>query len=175
MDLGATICTPKSPACVLCPWTESCLARQRGIAADLPRKRAKVKPPTRHGVAFWLVRRDGAVLLRRRPPRGLLGGMMEIPSTPWRADVWSEADAAPASPTAARKVAWQMLPGQVSHTFTHFHLQLQVMTANLSPRAAAALDDGDVTWVPVDDLGRAGLPSVMAKIVRHALAHMARG
>src|SRR3546814_20791219 len=83
MDLGATVCTPRSPKCMLCPWTVDCAGRD--IAESLPRKSEKPAKPLRRGVAFWLVRPDGAILLRRRPERGLLGGMMEITSTDWRA------------------------------------------------------------------------------------------
>ena len=126
--------------------------------------------PTRHGVAFWMVRADGAVLLRRRPPRGLLGGMMEVPSTPWRADRWTAAEATPAAP-AAGKLSWRLLPGAVSHTFTHFHLELQVLAVDLPARKAAALEGDGLRWVAMDEIGAAGLPSVMAKIARHALAH----
>jgi A/G-specific adenine glycosylase len=157
MDLGATICTPKSPACSLCPWMEACAARKAGIAETLPRKVAKAATPTRRGVAFWMVRADGKVLLRRRPPKGLLGGMME--------------EAAPEAPVTGR-LKWRILPGLVTHTFTHFHLELQVMAVDLPARQAAALDDKDMKWVALDVIGDAGLPSVMAKIARHALAHL---
>src|SRR5579875_1285161 len=88
MDLGAMICTPKRPRCVLCPWRTSCTAAAAGIAAALPARAAKPERPLRYGVAFWITRPDGAVLLRRRPERGLLGGMIEIPSTPWRERPW---------------------------------------------------------------------------------------
>ncbi len=88
MDLGATICTPRNPACGLCPWREDCDARRLGIAAALPARAAKPERPVRRGIAFWVSRPDGAVLLRRRPDKGLLGGMMDIPSTPWRAEPW---------------------------------------------------------------------------------------
>ncbi|TAK99191.1 MAG: A/G-specific adenine glycosylase [Rhodospirillaceae bacterium] len=171
MDLGATVCTPKSPACDLCPWARACLGRDRGIAATLPRKTAKAPTPIRHGVAFWMMRHDGAVLLRRRPARGLLGGMMEIPSTPWRATPWTAPEAAPASPAPISPKMWRLLPGAVSHTFTHFHLHLQVIAVDLSARRAAALAGDDLSWVPVTRIGDAGLPSVMAKVARHALVH----
>src|SRR5229473_1724527 len=90
MDLGAAICTPRKPKCILCPWRQACRARAEGIAESLPARRAKAEKPLRRGVAFWAVRPDGAVLLRRRPERGLLGGMMEVPSTPWRQASWSQ-------------------------------------------------------------------------------------
>ena len=98
--------------------------------------------------------------------------MMEIPSTPWRADPWTTTEAAPTSPAPGR-LRWRLLPGAVSHTFTHFHLQLQVMVADLPARGAASLTGEDFIWVPLDRIGDAGLPSVMAKIARHALAHLA--
>ena len=171
MDLGATICSPKSPACSLCPWMDACVARKAGIGETLPRKLAKAPTPTRHGIAFWMVRPDGAVLVRRRPPKGLLGGMMEIPSTPWRSAAWTAAEAQGTAPTAG-KLKWRTLPGTVSHTFTHFHLELQVMAADLPARQAAKFNGHDHKWVPLDAIGDAGLPSVMAKIARHALAHI---
>src|SRR5271170_4982919 len=101
MDLGATICTPRRPRCVLCPWRESCVARAGGFAEDLPARIEKPERPLRHGVVFWLVRGDGAVLLRRRPESGLLGGMIEVPSTPWREAKWDAIEALSAAPTKA--------------------------------------------------------------------------
>ena len=109
----------------------------------------------------------GAVLLRRRPPKGLLGGMMEVPSTPWRAEKWTVDEAMPAAPADA---AWTLLPGGVSHTFTHFHLELKVLTGQLPVRHR--VKDAAISWVPVTEIGTAGLPSVMAKIAKHALRHM---
>ena len=85
MDLGATICTPRTPNCQICPLTDDCEGRSRGIAESLPRKATKAKIPTRLGIAFWVERNDGHILLRQRPQKGLLGGMMESPSTPWEA------------------------------------------------------------------------------------------
>jgi A/G-specific adenine glycosylase len=158
MDLGATVCTPKSPACVLCPWSEPCVARAQGIAESLPAKLKKAENPTRYGVAFWMVRKDGAVLLRRRAAKGLLGGMTEIPSTDWRAARWSKTDADAARPNAK---SWRLLPGVVTHTFTHFHLELTVMAAN-------------ALWTPLDRLADAGLPSLMTKVARHAMAAMGK-
>jgi A/G-specific adenine glycosylase len=160
MDLGATLCTPKKPKCVLCPWRDSCSARAAGIAEDLPARRAAGEKPVRRGVAFWAMRADGAVLLRRRPEKGLLGGMMEVPSTEWRADAWNIADAKAAAPVRAR---WRVLPGAVRHTFTHFHLEITVMTGAV----AAQITDGGV-WVAPGGLKDHALPSVMKKIIAHA-------
>ena len=127
MDLGATICTPRRPRCVLCPWRACCAAVASGLADDLPVRAEKPERPLRHGIAFWLTRTDGAVLLRRRPEKGLLGGMMEIPSTPWRAEPWTLAEADNLAPA---RVSWCILPGKVRHGFTHFLLDLAVVAGS---------------------------------------------
>ncbi|MBK1634233.1 A/G-specific adenine glycosylase [Rhodovulum adriaticum] len=151
MDLGATICTPKSPACGICPLRAPCAARQQGIAADLPRKQPKKPKPTRHGIAYVGRRADGAWLLERRPDRGLLGGMLGWPGTDWREDPPAEA------PPAA--VEWRDTGAEVRHTFTHFHLRLSVRVAQLpadcTPARGAFLQPGD--FRPSD------LPTVMRK------------
>ncbi|MBI1207917.1 MAG: A/G-specific adenine glycosylase [Azospirillum sp.] len=165
MDLGATVCTPRKPDCLLCPWSEPCRARALGIAEDLPRRAKKPERPTRRGVAFWLTDPAGAVLLRRRAERGLLGGMIELPSTPWAEAALPEAAAiASAAPMPA---TWRPLPGLVRHTFTHFHLEIAMVAGHIGAGRAAA----DGFWVPLDRLGEQALPSVMRKLVRHALAH----
>ena len=164
MDLGATVCIPHRPKCMLCPWTDACAGRD--IAESLPRKRPKPEKPTRRGVAFWLVRGDGAVLLRRRPENGLLGGMMEVPSSAWGEGPLPDVEAAmQASPIAAANAS--ALPGLVRHGFTHFRLELVVAAA----RASADAPPGCV-WCPPDAFGDYALPTVMKKIVRHALAHI---
>ncbi len=162
MDLGATVCTPVNPACAICPWMAACAGRRAGIAAALPAKTAKVARPLRRGIAFWTVRKDGAVLLRRRPPAGLLGGMMELPSTAWHEAAWSLDSAAAEAPLAAE---WRLLPGLVRHTFTHFHLELAVAAGRAGPNATAR-----GIWCPLDRLGDQALPTVMRKVVSHALA-----
>lgn len=163
MDLGATICVPHKPKCLLCPWAGACAGQD--IAETLPRKRPKAEKPTRRGVAFWLVRDDGAVLLRRRPENGLLGGMMEVPSSDWGEGPLPEVRSAMrCSPVAA--VNASALPGLVRHGFTHFHLELVVATA----RSSAAAPPGCV-WCLPDAFGDYALPTVMKKVVRHALAH----
>ncbi len=155
-DLGATICTPTSPACALCPWRAGCEGHRQGIAATLPRKQAKKPRPLRHGVQFWLLDAAGRVLLRRRPPRGLLGGMTELPGTPWREVPWSAAEALEHAPMRAN---WRDL-GQIQHGFTHFELHLAVFSAQVSTVQAEG-------WLcPVDALADEALPSVMRKCVR---------
>lgn len=160
MDLGATICTPKSPSCVLCPWRAECVGLRSGIAETLPARLPKPKRPVRRGIAFWMVREDGAVLLRRRPEKGLLGGMMEIPSTPWRVTPWEMEEALGEAPAKTR---WRPLPGIVEHVFTHFQLELAVVAGK-----AGKPDLVEGVWCKPEALDRQALPSIMRKIVRHA-------
>ncbi|MBP2292504.1 A/G-specific adenine glycosylase [Azospirillum rugosum] len=164
MDLGATVCTPRKPKCMLCPWAEWCAARAAGIQEELPRKAAKADKPTRRGVAYWLLNPEGAVLLRRRAEEGLLGGMTEVPSTAWTPTAPDEAAVRAQAPLEA---GWRRLPGTVRHTFSHFHLELEVVAA----KAGDGWRRAEGLWVPVDRLGGQALPSVMMKVVRHALAH----
>ena len=161
MDLGATICTPRRPRCVLCPWRACCAAAASGMAEVLPARAEKPERPWRHGVAFWLTRADGAVLLRRRPERGLLGGMIEIPSTPWRTVPWTFAEAVQIAPVTA---AWLPLPGTVRHGFTHFQLELAVVSG---------VGTTEGLWSPVERLGDHALPTLMKKVARHAIAAFA--
>ena len=154
-DLGATICTPIAPACVLCPWQSNCEARAQGIAADLPRKAPKRARPLRHGVHFWLIDAAGNVLLRRRPPRGLLGGMTELPGTPWRDTPWAEGEALAHAPMPA---AWRRA-GTAQHGFTHFELTIAVYAAEVPAITA----DGFLR--PAGALAQEALPSVMRKCV----------
>jgi A/G-specific adenine glycosylase len=161
MDLGATVCTPRSPACTVCPLIASCAARAQGSAETLPARSPKRERPMRHGVAFWLTRGD-QVWLRRRPPKGLLGGLLEVPSTEWRRTPWTVGEAERAAPLM---LDWRPCARLAEHGFTHFELQLQVWVAALG-RADAA-PDGE--WVRLDDLSVAGLPSAMKKVVDVAL------
>ena len=117
----------------------------------------------KHGVVFWVERPDGAVLLRRRPDKGLLGGMMEFPSTPWREKRWGEAEAKREAPA---HVQWQSMPGVVRHGFTHFELELKL----LHGKAGAS---GVGRWCRVDRLSELALPSLMKKVAKHALAEIA--
>jgi len=151
MDLGATICTPKSPACALCPWRTPCAAHAAGTAADLPRKLPKTAKPLRHGHAYVARRADGAWLLERRPDSGLLGGMLGWPGSDW-GDTPS-----PAPPIAAH---WQELEAEARHTFTHFHLRLRVHVALLPEDATPERGQflPDATFRPAE------LPAVMRKV-----------
>ncbi len=155
MDLGATICTPKRPKCQLCPWSATCLARLSDNPEVYPRKALKSARPTRCGLAFWL-EAEGHVWLRRRPPLGLLGGMVEVPSTVWMTDYDFDA----ALVQAPMRARWQRLPGHTVHVFTHFRLELDVVRANL-PKLTP-LTDG--FWQPLDQIRAAGLPTALRKV-----------
>ena len=165
MDLGATVCVPRTPRCVICPLMAGCKARKQGIAEELPRRAPKALKPTRRGLAFVLARKDGAILLRKRPEKGLLGGMDEVPSSAWREGRFVEATALGEAPVPAR---WQVMDGLVRHTFTHFHLELTVAratatTARLGEQVAGAV------WCPLDRLTERALPTVMRKVIAHAV------
>ncbi len=162
MDLGATVCTPRKPKCLICPWQRSCAAKDAGLQEELPRKARKKAKPVRRGVAFWVMRDDGAVLLRRRPEKGLLGGMIEVPSTDWLEGEWTENKARKVAPL---KSDWTALPGIVRHTFTHFHLELSI----LATRVGVAESLTDAIWSTPDRLGEHALPTVMKKVVNLAL------
>jgi A/G-specific adenine glycosylase len=155
-DLGATICTPRNPACALCPWRADCRAQQAGIAAELPRKSPKAARPLRHGAHFLLTDGQGRILLRRRPATGLLGGMLEVPGTPWRASPWAKAEALAHAPAVA---PWRDVAGIARHGFTHFELEMVLFAAALPPGAAP---EGE--W-QTPDASRAAVPSVMRRLL----------
>jgi A/G-specific adenine glycosylase len=162
MDLGATICTPKRPACALCPWMRPCQARAAGLQEAYPRKVKKVEGQLRRGAAFVVLRADDSVLLRTRPPKGLLGGMAEPPTSDWTPD-YAASQAMLDAPLEAR---WTRLPGIVRHVFTHFPLELTVFLAKV-PRGTAAPDD--MRWTPRARLHEEALPGSMKKVLAHAL------
>ena len=159
MDLGATICTPKRPACVLCPWQEACAARAAGTMERYPLKAAKADRPERAGAAFVARRDDGAILVRRRPERGLLGGMTEVPGTDWAV---GPAAAAWAFPFEAD---WRRSASPVVHVFTHFRLTLEIHAADVGANLPAP--DGH-WWASAADLPGEAFPSVMKKVIEAA-------
>lgn len=162
MDLGATICTPRNPKCDLCPWRKSCKAQALGIAETLPRRvKAKLKP-VRRAIAFVLLNDCGEILLRQRPAKGLLGGMMEVPGSAWQAGAMP--DLAKVRREAPAAVRWKLLPGIVRHVFTHFELEVAVAAGKFQ----AGQKSPKGVWVAVGKLDGEALPSVMKKIVRHA-------
>ncbi|HEY8275782.1 MAG TPA: A/G-specific adenine glycosylase [Methyloceanibacter sp.] len=167
MDLGATICTPRRPACALCPLRPCCAADESGLAEALPYRDEKKQRPTRRATAFVAIRDDGAVLLRERPLRGLLGGMLEVPSSPW-----IEGKPIPKSSEnhAPLKAKWRELPGRVEHTFTHFHLELRVLRTDVGakPSLSRKAMPERCLWLRPRDFHAAALPSVMKKVLAHA-------
>jgi A/G-specific adenine glycosylase len=162
MDLGAAICTPKRPACSLCPIAESCVARARGEQETYPVRAEKAERPTRHGAAFVAVRPDGAVLLRQRGDAGLLGGMTEVPGSEWT-------NGAPAAASVAGvpvRAEWTRIAGTVVHVFTHFRLELTIWRGAASMKAKAP---AGMWWASPDELPGEALPTVMKKAIEAAL------
>jgi A/G-specific adenine glycosylase len=163
-----------------CPFSGSCAAHRCGNAETFPRKKKKREGRLRRGAAFVAIRADGHVLVRRRAAKGLLGGMTEVPTTEWIADFDGARALADAptfaqkrtvSPTtvsrgASLKVSWRRVPGVVTHVFTHFPLELVVLRAHL-PESATAPDG--MRWIAREDIATAALPSVMRKVLAHAL------
>ena len=162
MDLGATICSPKSPACGICPWRDPCIARAQGRAAELPRKLPKAQKPTRIGIAYIARREDGAFLLETRPAKGLLGGMLGWPSTDWTEETPKDAPPLQAD-------WWD--PGlEIRHTFTHFHLRMKVFLADVPIEAVP--DRG--RFVSKHQFKPTALPTVMKKAISVATPWPAR-
>ncbi|MFL9840009.1 A/G-specific adenine glycosylase [Sphingomonas sp. ST-64] len=153
MDLGATICTPRSPKCLLCPLADRCDARAEGAPESYPFKAKKAARPVRHATFFWL-EREGQVLLVRRPPRGLLGGMRGLPTGPWAA-------APPQLEEAPVETDWTLRNASIRHVFTHFELHATLATATLGRH----IDAIEGEWWPIARLDEAGLPRLFAKAV----------
>jgi A/G-specific adenine glycosylase len=164
MDLGSSICTPKKPACALCPLNDDCVARARGDQEIFPRKAPKKAGTLRRGAAFIVTRGD-ELLVRTRAEKGLLGGMTEVPGSEWLAgqDDKAALQQAPALKGVAR---WHRKAGVVTHVFTHFPLELVIYTAKLAARSRAP--DG-MRWVPIATLAGEALPNVMRKAIAHGL------
>jgi A/G-specific adenine glycosylase len=195
MDLGSAICTPKRPACPNCPWFDDCKARKLGIQELLPVRAPKIARPLRRGAAFVARDRSGAVLLVKRPDKGLLASMLEPPLGPWEENFPSPARAIKQAPFAA---TWKKCPGIVRHGFTHFELETEVYVAEVAKRPPLSWpanagakkksktkkldgppifqskrgpghDKLEVRWVSRDTLANVELPTVMRKIVEHGL------
>jgi A/G-specific adenine glycosylase len=158
MDLGATVCRPRQPLCDRCPVAAACAALKTGAPENYPRKNAKADRPRRHGAAYLAIRKGEAALVRR-PARGLLGGMLALPTSDWRAAPFNPAEAKRAAPVAAD---WRSM-GEIEHVFTHFALTLQVWRAEVSGEVDGAI------WTPLAEAG-AGLPSVFLKALRRGMA-----
>jgi A/G-specific adenine glycosylase len=164
MDLGSSICTPKKPACALCPLNEDCLSRARGDQETFPRKAPKKTGTLRRGAAF-IVTRGAELLVRSRAEKGLLGGMTEVPGSGWLAGQHDKA-ALKQAPLIKGIARWHRKAGVVTHVFTHFPLELVVYTANVAARTRAP--DG-MRWVPIATLRDEALPNVMRKAIAHGL------
>ena len=157
MDLGATICTPRRPSCALCPFLGACAAQRSGDQETYPRKSPKAVNAMRYGTAFVAVRADGALLVRTRPPSGLLGGMTEVPGTDWTADPPVE------GPASAPVVgSWTRKPTPARHAFTHFPLEVTVWRADL-PLATPA--PAGMRWIPADAIDAEAFPTVFRKVL----------
>ncbi|MBV8105527.1 MAG: A/G-specific adenine glycosylase [Hyphomicrobiales bacterium] len=160
MDIGATICRPRTPDCPACPLSEVCAAVWSGVPEAYPGRAAAKVRSLRKGAVFFAHRADGAFLARRRPPRGLLASTVELPGTPWTSKgpggAWRDG-----APVAAR---WRKLPETVEQVFTHFALTLTVYAAAVKDAAP----DG-CFWVSPDGVGEAGFSNVMRKAVARAV------
>ncbi|MEJ0062827.1 MAG: A/G-specific adenine glycosylase [Alphaproteobacteria bacterium] len=157
MDLGATVCKPRNPNCQACPWRKSCGAYAAGEVDRFPVQGKRKVKPVRRAIMFWLMDRQGRVWVRRRPPDGLLGGMMEIPSSPWLEQPMPEL--ASVRSVAPGRANWRLLPGEIRHTFTHFDLYIKVAVA----RGAMAGADG--MWADRTKMARLAMPSIMKKVI----------
>jgi A/G-specific adenine glycosylase len=166
MDLGATICTPRSPSCGLCPLKRHCRSAHREDVETFPRKAPKKSRPKRYGHAFLVTRADNTILLRTRSEKGLLGGMSEVPTTPWT-DRNMEASPESLIPIKGR---WQTVAEPVRHVFTHFELELTVHVAQVNSDQPAP---SDMRFTALADLAQEALPSVMTKVIKTGLEGIA--
>jgi len=153
MDLGATICTPRCPKCGDCPWQTYCAAYKANTQTEYPKKAKKVKLPIRYG-AIFVLKTNEAVLLRQRPDKGLLGGMMGFPGTQWGKPPKEPLKAAPAERN------WEKCEGEVKHIFTHFELRLDVYRAETKAKSVKGV------WAPIDNIKNYALPTVMKKVLK---------
>ncbi|MBR0558913.1 A/G-specific adenine glycosylase [Neokomagataea anthophila] len=155
-DLGSSICTPRNPTCLPCPWRTPCKAQAQGIAASLPKRAPKAVRPTRYGAHFIITDHQGQFLLRQRPAKGLLGGMDEFPGTEWRSSPWSEEEALNQAPAL---LSWTLC-GEVTHIFSHFTLKVTVYGTRLLQNRNQTIDTDYGSFRP---LKSAALPGIMSK------------
>ena len=158
MDLGAMVCRPKQPACESCPWQENCQGRLAGIAQALPKRAPKAKRPVRQGVAFLLSRPDGAILFRKRPPKGLLGGLHELPTSDWLPPPMDRDAAVAAAPA---QLTWHFYERPVRHVFTHFTLELDLAEAETD-------EPPEGLWQSRNALDELALPTLVKKLLKRA-------
>lgn len=167
MDLGATICTPKKPACILCPLNDNCMALKEGEPEIYPVKAPKKARPIRYGAAFIPVSPEGHVYLRKRADKGLLGGMSEVPNSDWvqvENDPHENITGLTSVALAPFPAQWQAI-GSITHIFTHFELRLSVYKAHVT----SVPPSNNGWWVAADMLGGEALPTVFKKTISAAL------
>ena len=164
MDLGATVCTPRNPSCLVCPWRWGCRGNDLGVAKDLPRRAPKPERPVRFAATFIITAADGALFLERRPEDGLLGGLMQVPLSPWCDQELSMEAAVRAAPISAK---WCQLAGTVHHGFTHFAVRFSLFSGR-AKRSDRRLRNG--IWSAPGQLGEHALPTMVKKIISHAAA-----
>ena len=162
MDLGATICTPKSASCLLCPLNDNCKAQAADMVAVLPKKQPRKVKPKRQGLVFWIEDKEGRVLLRRRPQKGLLAGMLEFPGTVWR----EELTARDMVDSGFDVEAMEPFAAKVKHVFTHFELTLEPRRLKVNDHELSNAAGLDAQWVAPEELDEIGLPSVMLKVAK---------
>lgn len=165
MDLGATVCQPRSPKCSECPLTSLCKAYEQGRVSKLPVAAQKAKIPTRYGVVFWVETQDGRVLIQKRGEKGLLAGLMEFPTTPWVEETWKDQDCLAFAPVIDQQ--WEPLPQGVRHTFTHFHLEFNLVRAMVEKEFESS---NERLWVPLSEVKNYALPTLMKKVMKVVLA-----
>ncbi|HEX2580974.1 MAG TPA: A/G-specific adenine glycosylase [Dongiaceae bacterium] len=161
MDLGASLCQARTTDCDDCPLQKHCMAYAEGEVRAYPRKKPRQPRPERHGIAFWMQDPHGRVALRRRPPKGLLGGLMEVPGTPWRAHAYTEEEMAAQAPLQA---SWSRIEGRATHVFTHFALHTTIYACRV-PRVLPGYE-----WVSMDELSAHALSSLTKKIIARVRA-----
>lgn len=167
MDLGAMVCIPQNPRCELCPWQKQCCAFQNGRTTELPVKIKTKVHKVRQGVTFVLQDAKGRVLLQQRPPKGLLGGLWETPTTPWSELKWTKQQQILSYAPAG--IEWEKMPGTVRHVFSHFPLELSIYkgrTRKTKLDACGQFPDARTEWFALDDLP--ALSNLMQKVLRHA-------
>jgi A/G-specific adenine glycosylase len=165
MDLGATVCKPQKPMCILCPLQSFCKATKVGRPEDYPRRLPKSERPVRKATLFW-VESEGHIILRKRPLKGLLGGLWELPSTPWDTKTYKayadNPDMAPFMPVQDEAIKWIALDGFVTHQFTHFQLEMTILKTTLNKRSQ------EHEWVHLQNLDQYALPTMIQKALKFA-------
>lgn len=163
MDLGATVCTPKNPKCLLCPWQRACAAREKGLETQLPRRKQKVPLPQKYGFVLCLRNQSGDYLMHRRPEKGLLGGMVSFPTGPWLTEHWDVQCLSELTHRFTGAVDWDETDHIVQHTFTHFHLRLKILKGTI-PRDVSLTWKDEGFWVAPLDFKNYALPTLIQKV-----------